>query len=185
MEHLGFLMKPSPNAMATVFSDHRKPRGFGVLLNRRPDITQMSPWGNGIDSLHEAFLRSGDKPLGKNRGLSDREHAARIPVKAVFNDGDVNIDDIAVFESFRSRDTMTYDMVNAGTDRPREPPVIQRGRDGIQSFYDVAMANLIDFSGRDTWSDMNPNHIKHLAGQFSSHPHADQVRSGFQLYWHR
>ena len=47
-----------------------------------------------------------------DRWLPDQKHAAGIAVVAILDDGDVNIDDVAMFQLAGARNTMTDLVIN-------------------------------------------------------------------------
>ena len=60
--------------------------------NRAPGFTNAS--------LYETFLRYAHQSFCVRRNLANRNHNARVAMPPVFNYGDVNIDDVALFENF-------------------------------------------------------------------------------------
>ncbi len=55
---------------------------------------------------------------------------------------------------------MTNDMINAGTDRLWEAPIVERGGNRLESIHDVVMTDLVKFSGGYTRFDVRSDHIQ-------------------------
>jgi hypothetical protein len=58
----------------------------------------VAPGAHGLDAVHHRFEGGVDQPLGQHRRRADEIHAAGVAVPAVLDDGDVEIDDVAVLQ---------------------------------------------------------------------------------------
>ena len=90
-------MKDLAYTVATIFLDHGEVIFLGVFLGGITDIAEMVAGFHLLDTLVEGFLAYGGESAGEYAGLADQECFARIAVKTIFNDGDVNINNITLF----------------------------------------------------------------------------------------
>lgn len=97
MQYLGVFVKPPAYAVAAIFAYHRATVGFGMNLNGMADIAELDA---GLDQLYtgdQALMSDFTDPFSLDAYLTDIEHFAGIAMKAIFDNGDVDIDDITVF----------------------------------------------------------------------------------------
>ena len=99
-------MKDFADTVATIFPYYGKMVGFGVFLDAVADVTQVDA---GFDHFHaqsHAFAADTAQTLGENGRLADEKHLTGITVVAVFDDGDVNVDDVTIFKLFGAGNAM-------------------------------------------------------------------------------
>jgi len=136
-------VKDFADAMAAVFAYYRKVVGFGVFLDAVADIAQVDAGFNHFHTQFHTLMADAAQALGENRRFADEEHFAGIAVVAVLDDGDVDIDDVAIFEFFGARDAVADLVVHRGADGFGEAVVVERGRDRLLLIDGVVVANLI------------------------------------------
>ena len=68
-----------------------------MFLNGMPDITKAGAWFNAFNAYVKALMADFRYPFSQDRGFAYLEHLAGIAVIAVFDDGDIDIDNIAIF----------------------------------------------------------------------------------------
>src|SRR5713101_8122629 len=90
---------------------------FGVLLDRRPDVTKKSPGVHRPDAEPHALVGGLAQPLCPDGRFADVVHAAGIAVKTVFDHGDVDIQDIARLEHALPWNPVADLVVDRGADR--------------------------------------------------------------------
>ena len=95
----------------------------------------------------------------------------------VFDDRDVDVDDVAFFQGFVIGNAMTNLMVDGGADGlgvgvAARRVVVQGGRNGLLNLRDVVVTQLIQLVGRDTRHHVRSEEIKHFGGQFARDTHA-------------
>ena len=93
---------------------------------------------------------------------------------AVDNDGNVDIDNVAVAQLFRARNTMANHVVDRSADGFGEAFVIQWGWNGVM-FNNVIVAQLVQFPGRDPGLDMGRNEIKDFGAKLAGAAHAFEI----------
>ncbi len=113
-----------------------------------------------LDTAPHGFPGHFSEPLGQYRCLADGEHPAGVSVETIFNNGDVDIDRVAVFQSLIARNTVANHMVYRGADGFGKPAVVQRGRDGLELINDEPVADLVQFIGADPRFDVFADHIQ-------------------------
>ena len=104
-------------------------------------------------------------------GLSDEKHAAGVAVKAVFDDGDVDIDGVAALQVLVAGNAVANDMIHGGADGLWEAAVVERGGNGILNVRNVFMADAIKLAGCYARLHIISNHIKDIGGQSAGDPH--------------
>ena len=102
------------------------------------------------------------QPAGAYRWLADVEHTTGVAVKPVLDYGDVDINDIALFQGLVARNAMADDMVDGSANGFREAPVIQGCRYGVLPVNNVAMADFIQFTRGNSGLHVVADHIQHF-----------------------
>jgi hypothetical protein len=121
-------------------------------------------------------VRDLDQALRHHRRLAHRVHAAGVAVEAVLDDGDVDIDDVAVPEHLgRARDAVADDVVDRGADGLGEALVAEVGRDRLLLLDDVPVADAVQVVGRDPGLDVLAHDVQDLGRQAAGDPHLLQV----------
>ena len=122
--------------------------------------------------------------VGLHAGLADEKHAAGIAVKAVLDDGDIDIDGVAVLQLAVARDAVTDHVIDRRADRFRKATVVERGRDGILHFSDVLVADVVELLGRDAGFDVLADHVEYVGRQSAGDPHFVLFFVSFDGYGH-
>ena len=68
-------------------------------------------------------------------------------MKLILDYGDIDIDDVTIFQFFIAGNAMTDHVVDRSANRSREAAIIQRGRYGVKIADDIGVANLVQFPG--------------------------------------
>src|SRR5690606_38845945 len=158
---------------------HREALRFGVALDGVADVDH----GSALEPLEDASEhgRAGhlDQAPGLQRGLADEVHPAGVAVPAVLDDGDVDIDDVALPQHLGlAGDAVADDVVDRGADRRREALVTQVGRDGVLDLDDVVVADPVQLGGADPRLHVRGHDLQHLGGKAAGDAHAfDVLRS--------
>jgi hypothetical protein len=125
-----------------------------------------------------------DQPLRCGRHFADREHPARVPVPAVFDDSDVDVDDVALFEAAIARNAVADDVVDGRADGFRESAVIERGRDCALHIHDVVVAAVVDLVRGRPCNDVRGDHVEDVSRQPAGLAHAFLFGGGFDGHLH-
>ena len=107
-------------------------------------------------------------------------HAAGIAMPAIDDDGDVDIDDVAIDQLLRPRNAVADHMVDRGADRFRKAAIIERRRNGVMG-DDVIVAQLVQRLGGDARHDMRCDEIQRLGGQMPGAAHLHEISRLVQL----
>lgn len=184
VQHLGFFMEDFADAVAAVFAHDGEIIGLGMLLNGVADIAEMDARFDHFDAQFHAFVTDAADALGENTGLADKEHLASVAVVAVLNDGDVDIDDVAVFQFFVAGDAVTNLVIHRSTDGFRKAVIVQRGRDRLLHVYGVVVADFVQLVGGDPGFDVFGDHSQLLGSQLAGNTHFFNLFGGFQSNAH-
>jgi hypothetical protein len=123
-------------------------------------------------------------PAGAHRGLADEEHAAGVAVVAVLDDGDVDIEDVAVLEPPVTGDAVADLVIDGGADGAGEALVVQRRRDGLLLVDDVVVAEAVQFLGGDARLHVGGDHFQDLGRQAPGHAHFLDLFCGLDGHGH-
>ena len=135
------------------------------------------------DAVIEAFLRDLDQALGVRLRRADMEHLAGVAVVAVLDDGDVDVDDVAVLQDFLVRRNAVADhFVDRGADRLGKAVVVQRRRDCLLHVDHVVVADAVELAGGDAGLDIGRNHFEHVGGEAAGDAHFFEFFGG--VYGH-
>jgi hypothetical protein len=88
-------------------------------------------------------------------------------VVAIFDDGDVDVDDVAMLEHFLAGDAVAHLMIDGSADGSwvwtvARGRVTKRGRNGTLNVHHVIVAELIELTGADARFHMWRDEVKHL-----------------------
>ena len=95
MEYLRLLVELAPDAVAAEFAHDGEAVALGMALNRRADVAQMRPRCNRADAAPHRLVAGLAQVLRMGGRLADEVHPARVAVKAVPNDRDVDVKNVA------------------------------------------------------------------------------------------
>ena len=168
VQNLRLFMKNLTDAMTAKLADHRKAVAFCKLLNGPPNVTQPSAGLDFDDAVPHGFVGQLAKPLGSNRGFADNEHATGVTMPAIFDHGDVNVDNVALFQGFVVGDAMANLMVDRSANRLGVGVVairgiVQWGRNTALNLCHVVVRQLVKLVGGDAGLDVGRQKIQNLA----------------------
>ena len=98
VKDLRVVVKYFRNTVAAKLPHHAEVVALCVTLNGIAYISQPGAWSNLFDAPVHAFLSNFAKSFRHHRRFSGEEHFAGVPMVAVLDDGNVNIDGIAIFK---------------------------------------------------------------------------------------
>ena len=90
-------MESFANAMPAIFPHHGEVVRFHIFLNRAAQLAQTDAGLNQTQGKIEALLGDAAQALALDRRFADDKHLRGIAVILIFDDGDIDIDDIAIF----------------------------------------------------------------------------------------
>src|SRR5690606_38583981 len=148
VQDLGLLVVDPADAVAAVLAHHAEALAFGVLLDRVADVAQGRTRLHRADAAEHGFPGHFDQAPGHHRRRAGEVHAAGIAVPAVLDDGDVDVDDVAVLQDLGLvRDAVADDVVDRDAGRLGVAPVADVGRGGLLHVHDVLVADPVELLG--------------------------------------
>ncbi|MGY3645102.1 hypothetical protein ACVWW2_000393 [Bradyrhizobium sp. LM4.3] len=129
---------------------------------------------------HHRLIRHFDQPFGLARDRADRIHAAGIAIPAVDDEGDVDVDDVALFQRTVAGHAVADHVVERGAGRVAVAAIHQRRRIGIVAEGEVA-DELVDALGRHAGPDDVGELVEALRHQRSRLAHAGKGARSVQL----
>ena len=189
VEYLRFLMEAPSDAMATELSDHRKSAALRKALNGVSDVTQRGPGPNLFNPDPHRPVRDLAQSARRDGGFAHAEHSACVAMKSVFDDGDVDIDDVSRLQNSISGDTVAHLVIDRGAYRLREGCVARRRviegcRNGALHTDHIVVAEPVKFTGGDSRANMWSDEVEHFARQTPGDAHRGDFFGGFELNGH-
>ena len=99
-------MEAPSYAVPAVFSNNRKIIFFSMALNGVSDIAKASAGFYLSNTSDHGIIRAGDKTVCADSRLPNEKHSTGVAMKPVFNDGNIDVNDVAIFQFFSGRDAM-------------------------------------------------------------------------------
>ncbi|MNG96320.1 hypothetical protein D3C79_553820 [compost metagenome] len=172
MQYLRFFVEHFADAMTAVFTHHGKLLGFDEFLDLFAQGAQADARLHHFQRQIQAFLGNAAQPLAQNGRLADDEHLGGIAVEAIFNDGHVDIDDVAVLQHFViARDAVAHHFVYRDAHGFREAVVAEAGGDGLLLVGNVLVTDTVQFAGGHARFDVRLDNFQHFSGQAARHAH--------------
>src|SRR5262249_41068814 len=117
------------------------------------------------------------------------KHAAGIAVKAVLDDGDVDVDDVAGAQLLVAWNAVAYHVVYRRADRlwirlVARRGIVERGRYRFLDAGDVVVAQAVQTIGGRTGLDVRSHEVEHLRGQSAGEAHFLDFLGGFDADGH-
>ena len=107
---------------------------------------------DGLDAAHHRVFRALDEQVRLLVDSPNLEHCARVTVHAVLVGGDVDVDDVAIFERTVVRNAVADDLIDGGADGLGEAHVAQARRVGVVRDEEL-VADAVEFLGGDARCD--------------------------------
>jgi len=189
VQHLRVLMEDLPDAVTAELAHDREARGFRVPLDGVADVAERGARAHLRDTEPETFPADVTQPPRCDRGLAGDEHPAGVPVEAILDDGDVEIDDVAMLQHPLTRDAMTDLVVHRGADRLRKGRVarwrvVERRGHAALHLDHVAMAERVELAGGDPGANEGRDVVEDFTGQPAGDPHRGDLVRGLQCDGH-
>ena len=145
-----------------------------------PMSPSRAPGAHLHDAVPHRLVGELAQALRGDRAGADDEHAARVAVPAVLDDGDVDVDDVAVLQRPLVGDAVADLVVDRGADRLRvrlvaRGRVVQRRGDGLLHVDDVVVRQAVELFGRDAGLDVLRQHVQHLGGEPPGNAHGGDL----------
>src|SRR5699024_4015635 len=120
------------------------------------------------------------------RGFAHMEHLTGVAVPAIFNNGYVDIKDVAFFKHFLfTRNAVANYVVDRSTDSFWKTLVTYVSWDRFLHINNVVVAELVKLFCGHTWLNMRGNHFQNFGGQTTSFAHGFNIFRGFDRNTHK
>src|SRR3954466_7105497 len=116
VQHLRLFVEAPADAVAAEFAHHAETLAFRVLLDGGAYVTQGHARTHHRDALPHAFVSRLAQAPRLDRRLAHVEHAARVAVPAVLDDGDVDVDDVSRAQDLVAGNAVADLVVHGGAD---------------------------------------------------------------------
>ena len=115
------------------------------------NIAESGAGLNHINGQIETLLRDINQSLSVAGDIADGKHLAGIPMPAIFDDRDINIDNVAALKYFFLRgNAVTDHVINRGTHRFGKSTVAETGGYGFLHIYYMVVTDSIQLFGANT-----------------------------------
>ena len=171
MQDLRFFMEFPADAVPAILAHDRTAPALGQRLDAMPDRAEAHPGPHHGNGLFQALVSELDQAPRAHGRRPHQKHLAGVAVVAVLLHGHVDIDDVAVLQSFGAGDAVTDHMIDRGADRFGEAAIIERGGDGLLLVDDIIVAELIKFARGDAAFDPGADLFQHLGREPARHAH--------------
>ncbi len=184
VQHLRLFVEDLADAVAAEFAHHAVAGFFRVLLDHVADVAQVRARLDLGDAQPHALISDLRQALGQDRWLANEEHAAVVAVVAVLDDGDVEVDHVAVLEHLVARDAVADHVIDRGADGFRVRSiagraVVQRRWNRALHVEHVFVAEAIELAGGHARFDEGRNVVQHFGAQAAGNAHAGDIFGGF------
>ena len=166
--------------MTAEVSDDRVAACFGMALDGSGNVAQAVAGLRVLNADHQAFVRDVDEAASLQRHVPHQIHATGIAVPAVYDRGDVDVDDVAVLEGTIRRNSMAHDMVDRGAAALRIAAIVQRCRNASLTQHMFAH-DVVELACGDTGHDMRNECVEDLGGKPPGPAHAFEPFGSVQL----
>src|SRR5690606_7891677 len=172
VQHLRFLVVDPADAMAAVLAHHAEAFGLGVGLDGMADVAQGGAGLHRADATEHRFAGHLHQAPGHHRRRAGEIHAAGVAVPAVLDDGDVDIDDVAILQDLGLvRDAMADDVVDGNAGGLGLAAVADVGRRALLHIDDVLVADAVELFGAHAGLHVRGDHLQDLGGQVAGDAH--------------
>src|SRR5262249_53996578 len=108
------VMEQAADAVAAEVAHYAHVLGFDIGLDGGADIAGGRTRVDHGNAAHHRFVGHLDQALGAAWDRTHGEHAAGVAVPAVEDEGDVDIDDVALLERLLARDAVAHYVIDGG-----------------------------------------------------------------------
>ena len=112
VQDLRVLVEPTTDTMATKFTYDAEPVALGEGLNGMADITQSNARLDHDDAFPHGVIGDAAQALGRNRALTNDEHATGITMPTILDHRDIDIDDVTFFQRLIIRNAVADRVIN-------------------------------------------------------------------------
>ncbi len=180
VQDVGLVVEQPAEPVAAEVAHHRAALALGVGLDGGADVAGRRTLAHDGDAAHHRLVRHLHEALGATRHLADEVHARRVPVPAVDDEGDVDVDDVAVLQRLAIGQAVADDVVEGGANRFAVAPVVERGGIGAVRHREVEH-QPVEVVGQRAWMDVRGQHVEGGGGELAGAAHAGEGVGAVQL----
>ncbi len=184
VQDLRILVKFPANTVSAIFPHDGIMARFSVLLDGMTDVPETYPRLDHFDADFHAFIGGLDQPLRQHRWRAHEKHLAGVPMVAILDDGNIDVDNVAVLELLDARDTVADHVVDGRADGFGKSLVIQGRRDGFLGIDDIVVADAVKLIRGDPGLYVRRYQLQHVSGQAAGHAHFFNLGRGFDGHGH-
>ena len=187
VKHLRLFVELASDAVAAEFAHHRETVTFGVALDGGADVAEVRAGPHGANPAPHGLVGDLAQAARLDRRRAHVEHAARVAVEAVLDDGDVDVDDVSGLELLVAGNAVTDDVIHRGADRCRVRliawrRVVQRRGDRFLDVDHVVVAEPIQLARGHARLDVRRDVVEHFGGERARDAHLGDFFGRFQRY---
>jgi len=182
MDDVRLVVKQVAEPMPAEIPHHAHVLALDIALDGGPDVAGGRARPDHRDAAHHRLVGDLDQAFGPARDRAHREHAAGIAVPAVEDQGDVDIDDIAVLERLLARDAVTDHVIDRGAGR-FAIAAIHQGRGRRLVVHGVLEDQPVDPLGGDAGLHLVGEHVETFGDQLTGLAHAREGAGPCSLIW--
>ncbi len=178
-------MELPADAVAAEFAHDREAVAFGVVLDGCADVAQVRSRPDRANALPHCLVGDLAQASSLDRRRTDVEHAARVAVETILNDGDVDVDDVAGLELLVAGDAVAHDVVHRRADRCRIRLVARRGviegrGNRTLDLDHVFVAQPVELAGGHAGGDERRNVVEDFGGERTRDAHFGHIFGGLE-----
>ncbi|VXA81772.1 conserved hypothetical protein [Aeromonas veronii] len=171
VEDLRLFVELGTDAVAAVVTHHGETGLLDDWLNNSANLGNAGTRTHLLDSGVEALLRNLAELAAQRGGFTHDEHGRGIAVVTILDNGDIQVDDVAIAQLLVVRDAVTDHIVHRGADGFGEAVVVERSWNRLLYVDNIVVAEGVQFVSGDASFDMGRNHDQHIGGQLAGNAH--------------
>ena len=174
MQDVRRLVEAPADAVAAEVADYGEPVPLHEDLDRMADIAERRAGPDRRDATHEGFVGHVHQQPRLGRGPARHVHAAGVAMPAVEDDGDVDVDDVAIGQDALAGDAVADDMVDRDAGRPGVAAIAERRRHRVVGDHEL-VDGPVEMIGRDAGLHMRRDHVQRLGSETPGAPHPLEI----------
>jgi hypothetical protein len=151
-----------------------------VGLDGVADVAERRTRADRADAAHHRLVGHVHQQPCLGGGLARHVHAARVAVPAIEDDGDVDVDDVALGQQAVAGDAVADHVVDRGAGRLGVAAVAERRGHGAAGQHEV-VNELVDLLGGHARLNMRGDHIERLGSQPSGAAHPLEIEGSWMV----
>ena len=152
MQHHQTVVEGGSHAVAGEVLDHVVAESLGIGLDNAADHVDFPTRLHGLDAAPHGLLRAFHQQAVFLGDVTGEEGGVGVAVDAILESGDVDVDDVTIFDHGGVRDAVANNLIEAHAAGFRKVPVAQRGRVSAVVQH-VLVSHAIDLVGGHTGGD--------------------------------